>query len=84
MCIVDSILKIIPDGKVKYQEHGSDPRNYKVNFKKVQSVLGFETQFTIQDGINELVDAISNHIFDNVDDNRNFHGNYQINYQINK
>ena len=82
--IVDSILKIIPDGKVKYQKHGSDPRNYKVNFRKVQSILGFEPQYTVQDGINELVDAISNHIFDNVDDNRNFHGNYQINYQINK
>jgi nucleoside-diphosphate-sugar epimerase len=82
--IVDSILKIIPDGKVKYQEHGSDPRNYKVNFRKVQSILGFEPQYTVQDGINELVDAISNHIFDYVDENRNFHGNYEINYRINK
>ena len=31
--IVDSILKKIPDAKVRYLEHGSDPRNYRVNFK---------------------------------------------------
>jgi nucleoside-diphosphate-sugar epimerase len=82
--IVDSILKIIPDGKVKYQEHGSDPRNYKVNFRKVQSILGFEPRYTIQDGINELIDAIRSHVFDRVDENRDFHGNYEINYRINK
>ena len=80
--IVDSILKIIPDGKVKYQEYGSDPRNYRVNFKKVKTVLGFEPKYTIQDGIDELVDAMDNHIFDHVDENKNFHGNYEIDYRV--
>jgi len=80
--IVDSILKIIPDGKVKYQEHGSDPRNYRVNFKKVKTVLGFEPKYTVQDGIDELVDAMDNHIFDHVDENKNFHGNYEIDYRV--
>ena len=82
--IVDSILKKIPDGKVKYQEHGSDPRNYRVNFNKVKTVLGFEPKYTIQNGIDKLVDAMNNHIFDHVGENRNFHGNYEINYRINK
>jgi len=76
--IVDFILKKVPNGKVKYQEHGSDPRNYKVNFNKVKSILCFEPKYTVQDGIDELVDAINNHIFDHVDENRNFHGNYEI------
>ena len=82
--IVDMILNKIPDGKVKYQKYGSDPRNYRVNFNKVKTVLGFEPKYTIQDGINELVEAIDNHVFDHVDENRNFHGNYEINYRINK
>jgi nucleoside-diphosphate-sugar epimerase len=82
--IVDMILKKIPNGKVKYQEHGSDPRNYRVNFEKVKTVLGFQPKYSIQDGIDELVDAIENHIFDHVDENRNFHGNYEINYRISK
>jgi len=78
--IVDYILEKIPNGKVKYQEHGSDPRNYRVNFEKVQSVLGFQPKYRIQDGIDELIDAINNHVFDHVFENRNFYGNYEINY----
>ena len=81
--IINKILKKIPNGNVKYQEHGSDPRNYKVNFNKVKTVLGFEPKYTVQDGIDELVNAIDNHIFDHVDENKNFHGNYEINYPIN-
>jgi len=78
--IVNYILEKFPDGKVHYQEHGSDPRNYRVNFEKVKSVLGFEPKYTIQDGIKELIEAINNHIFDHVDQNRNFFGNYEIEY----
>ena len=36
--IVDFILEKLPDGKVKYREHGNDPRNYRVSFNKVKSV----------------------------------------------
>ena len=80
--IVDYILEKIPNGKVKYQKHGIDPRNYRVNFGKVQSVLGFQPKYTIQDGIDELVNSINNHVFDHVDENRNFHGNYEISYPV--
>ncbi len=78
--IVDAILDKIPDGKVHYQDHGSDPRNYRVSFEKVKSVLGFEPEYTIHDGIDELIEAIRNHVFDHVDKNKNFFGNYEIEY----
>lgn len=78
--IVDTILEKIPGGKVHYQEHGSDPRNYRVSFEKVKSVLGFEPKYTIQDGIEELIEAINNHVFDHVVENKNYFGNYEINY----
>ena len=80
--IVDMILNKIPDGKVKYQKYGSDPRNYRVNFNKVKTVLGFEPKYTIQDGINELIEPIDNHVFDHVNENRIFFGNYEIEYNI--
>ena len=79
--IVDTILEKIPGGKVRYQEHGSDTRNYRVSFEKVKSVLGFEPKYTIQDGIDELIEAINNHVFDHVDENKNFFGNYEIHYR---
>jgi len=78
--IVDAILRQIPTGDVLYRDHGVDPRNYRVNFKKVKSVLGFEPRFTINDGIAELIEAMENHVFDNVEENRKFHGNYEIDY----
>lgn len=82
--IVDEILKLVPYGKVKYKKHGADPRNYRVDFSKVKSVLGFETQYTIQNGIQELVNALRNNIFEYVESNKNFFGNYKINYNVNK
>jgi len=82
--IVDAILKKIPYGKVKYKTHGSDPRNYRVNFQKVRSILGFEPKYTVDYGISELIDLINKHLFDQIDNNRNFYGNYEINYDSNK
>ncbi len=82
--IVDAILERIPDGKVRYNEHGNDPRNYRVSFEKVKNILGFVPKYTIEDGISELIEAINIHVFDNVNRNRNFHGNYEINYLVSK
>jgi hypothetical protein len=50
-----------------------------VSFSKVESVLGFNPKYNIENGIDELVEAMKNHIFDNVELNKNFHGNYEIN-----
>lgn len=80
--IVDSILEEIPSGKVQYQEHGSDPRNYRVSFQKVNSVLGFSPQYTIKDGINELIAEMNNNTFKDVDKNRNYYGNYHLEYSL--
>ena len=80
--IVDTVLKKIPNGKVSYQDQGSDPRNYRVSFDKVKSVLDFEPEYTIQYGVEELLDAINNHVFDHVDAHPNIIGNYEIDYTI--
>ena len=78
--IVDAILKEIPDGKVAYQEHGSDPRNYRVNFTKIRETLHFEPKFDIRFGIHELITAIDQGQYSNIDDPASFYGNYEINY----
>lgn len=78
--IVDLILSKIPNGVVKYQEHGTDPRNYRVNFAKVNEKLGFKPKFSILDGVNELLHAINNRVFDNP---KNFEdGNYNVHYDL--
>jgi len=80
--IVDKILKQVPNGKVSYQTHGSDPRNYRVDFTKVREVLGFEPKYTIENGILELKYLIEDHIFDLVESNKDFYGNYTIDYKV--
>ena len=80
--IVDEILQFLPDAKVKFQEHGNDPRNYRVSFNKVLKILNFEPTFTVEDGILELLDSINNRVFDHVEEHRNFYGNYEINLPL--
>ena len=61
-----------------FQDRGTDPRNYKVDFSKVRNVLNFEPKFSVIDGINEVINAIKVHALDDVDKNPNFYGNYLI------
>ena len=79
--IVDEIIKHIPKGKIKYGANGSDPRNYKVDFNKVKTVLGFEPEFTVQDGIKELIDAFKLGLYKDSMDDKNKYGNYVIDYK---
>ena len=76
--IIDKILTLIPDGKVKIKQHGSDPRNYKVNFNKVREVLGFVPSVTIDEGIKELINAFNNKIFSLKEEDVNGFGNYTL------
>lgn len=78
--VVDLIIKYLPEmaTKVSYQEQGSDPRNYKVDFSKVERVLGFTPAYTVADGIEEIILAYRMHLFDDVESRRNFYGNYQL------
>ncbi len=79
--IVDLIISRTPKGKVKYEERGSDTRNYKVNFAKVKRILNFEPRFSIENGIDELISLINKKVFDKVEQNMKFFGNYKIDYK---
>jgi len=78
--IVDKILKHLPESPVRYKEHGTDPRNYRVDFRKIREQLQFEPVFTVDDGVAEILQALENRLFDRVDENRPFYGNYEIEY----
>lgn len=63
--IVNLILKKIKDGQVEYQVQGADPRNYRVDFGKIKSALGFVPAISIEDGIDELLEALRSKQFRN-------------------
>lgn len=76
--LIDEILQFIPNGKVSYTKNSPDPRNYRVSFEKVKKTLGFEPNYSVKDGIYELVKAFGDGQFSDADSNSNRYGNYFI------
>jgi nucleoside-diphosphate-sugar epimerase len=56
--LVEEIQKQVDRGNVSYVKRDEDPRDYKVSFDKIKSVLGFETKKTVPDGIADIVQAL--------------------------
>lgn len=52
--LMEEIQKQIPTAKVVYVEKTDDPRDYRVNFDKIKSVLGFTITKKVPDGIREI------------------------------
>jgi nucleoside-diphosphate-sugar epimerase len=78
--IVDDLRVRLPDAPVRFQEHGSDPRNYRVSFAKVRDRLGFEPGSTVPNGIDELLGTLESGLFEDVEARRSFYGNYELHY----
>lgn len=78
--IVDAIASYIPEAKISFGANGSDPRNYKVSFRKVKETLGFEPKYTVKDGIEELINALRVGVYSDSLVNKDRYGNYEISY----
>ena len=80
--ILDCITKNLSDCKIVYSQNDSDPRNYRVSFKKVRDVLGFEPAFSVEKGVEELIEALQIGLYSDSLINKNKYGNYKINYSF--
>jgi nucleoside-diphosphate-sugar epimerase len=58
--VVALVTKHIPETVVSYKDltFGGDMRDITVSFEKIKSVLGYDTLYTVDDGIQELVQAL--------------------------
>ena len=52
--IVDAIRSEIPSGSIRFIHKEEDPRDYRVDFSKIQGRLGFEITRRVPDGIREI------------------------------
>ncbi len=68
--IVDEVMKLIPDAKIKYVSKNEDPRDYRVNFDKIKNKLGFKLMFTVRDGIAQIKKILDDGFILNPDDNK--------------
>lgn len=56
--IGNMIHKKAPDAKLIVKETDGDRRNYRVSFDKIQNVLGFTPQWTLEAGIDQVMTRI--------------------------
>ncbi len=70
--IIELILQRLPETTVRYKDltFGGDMRDFHVSYKKIRDELGFETQFSIEDGVREVLNALRSGIIDNPKDQR--------------
>ena len=73
--IIQRILKYIKTINIRYLDKGKDRRNYRVDFSKVNKKLGFKIKYSIDYGINEIIDWLKK----NKKIKFNKLGNYKIN-----
>ena len=71
--IADLLAKNINGSKVKFKEGDVDPRNYKVNFKKLSNI-NFQIKHNVEDEIGKLIKFIK----DNKFKEKKLYGNYEI------
>ena len=55
--IINTIVDYLGDGKLEYVKF-DDPRDYKVNFDKIQKELNYQYKFSLKDGIREVYEEI--------------------------
>lgn len=58
--IGEEIKSILPQTEVINNGEIDDPRNYKVNFEKIRTDLGFKIDYDVQTGIKEMIEEIYN------------------------
>ncbi|MDA3786939.1 MAG: NAD(P)-dependent oxidoreductase [Desulfobacula sp.] len=55
--IAEAVQKIIPNAEILMSDSKpSDRRDYKINCQKIKNIIGWQAQYSVEDGINELVD----------------------------
>ncbi|GEM82826.1 NAD-dependent epimerase/dehydratase family protein [Meiothermus hypogaeus] len=52
------VKKLVPDAELIDSGRDGDRRNYRVDFSKIRNRLGFEPNWTVEQGIRQVIDAL--------------------------
>ena len=56
--IGEIIHQFVPDAVIVNKEEMTDPRNYRVSFNKINRVLGYVPDWTVEKGVQQVIEAI--------------------------
>ena len=76
--IIKKIKKYIKDFHVKLRPDSSDPRDYKVNFSKIERIYDFKPKISVNHGIVEILKELKKGKFIRLKKYRDNLGNYKI------
>lgn len=68
--IVEKIVARMPFVKLEYIESAKDKRDYNVSFEKIRRTLGFKAKISLENGIDETIQALEWGLFRNPSDPR--------------
>jgi nucleoside-diphosphate-sugar epimerase len=66
----EAVQRLVPGTELEFVVRTEDPRSYRVDFTKIGDVLGFSTDWSIDDGIRELAIALDQGVFKDLSDPR--------------
>ncbi len=71
--VINLIKKYVPEVTIQLKDlsFDGDMRDIKVSFDKIERVMGYKTEITVEDGIRELVDAIRSRLISDPHSTRN-------------
>lgn len=49
---------VVPQAELVFFDNDEDRRNYQVSFDKIRETLGFETRWTVEEGVRQVVQTI--------------------------
>jgi nucleoside-diphosphate-sugar epimerase len=67
MQLAERINKLVPTAKILVTDENVDRRNYRVDFSKIEKTLGFKPQWTIEQGISQVIESIHNGTVKDID-----------------
>jgi nucleoside-diphosphate-sugar epimerase len=68
--LVDELVKLFPEAKIKYIKKNDDPRDYRVNSDKIKNELGFNITMTVPEGMAEVKRVVEEGVIQDPDDQR--------------
>jgi nucleoside-diphosphate-sugar epimerase len=56
--IAEEILNLVPGTNIRYVKKSEDPRDYKVDFSKIEKTLGYRITKKVPDGLKEILNIL--------------------------
>ncbi len=68
--LADLTTQVFPEVKIRHITSSPDTRNYRVNFNKIEQILGYRAQIKVLEGLRELKSVFEKGDIANTDDSR--------------